>query len=181
MCRYAFKTYKSHYACFDCRKTFKRPPLVDLAKQNGDLENLKKTLWNRRTKETKKFRKENPELVKTLEDRYVNKEEKCPDCGKAMAHVGLDLRVPKRHKVKEWKILEGLYKSGRSFSSCGCNGIGSFPKTMRNYKAELLRTKARNEWSLSSRNAKSKYITLKDYIERYSQRIEKIDAELSKL
>jgi hypothetical protein len=24
MCRYAFHTYKPHYACFDCRKTFKR-------------------------------------------------------------------------------------------------------------------------------------------------------------
>jgi DNA-directed RNA polymerase subunit RPC12/RpoP len=24
MCRYAFKTYKPHYACFQCRKAFKR-------------------------------------------------------------------------------------------------------------------------------------------------------------
>jgi hypothetical protein len=29
MCRYAFKDYKPHYACFDCRKTFKRRHLSD--------------------------------------------------------------------------------------------------------------------------------------------------------
>ena len=30
MCRYAFSTYKPHYACFDCRKTFKRRLLSDI-------------------------------------------------------------------------------------------------------------------------------------------------------
>ncbi|AUP79219.1 hypothetical protein [Flavivirga eckloniae] len=30
MCRYAMTTYKSHYACFNCRKTFKRRLLSDI-------------------------------------------------------------------------------------------------------------------------------------------------------
>lgn len=30
MCRYAMTTYKSHYACFECRKTFKRRLLGDV-------------------------------------------------------------------------------------------------------------------------------------------------------
>lgn len=30
MCRYAIKTYKPHYACFRCQKTFKRKILQDL-------------------------------------------------------------------------------------------------------------------------------------------------------
>lgn len=30
MCRYAFHTYKEHYACFHCRKMFRRPPRADL-------------------------------------------------------------------------------------------------------------------------------------------------------
>ncbi|WP_282628420.1 hypothetical protein [Empedobacter sedimenti] len=30
MCRYAIKTYKAHYACFKCQKTFKRKRLQDL-------------------------------------------------------------------------------------------------------------------------------------------------------
>ncbi len=29
MCRYAIKTYKAHYACFKCQKTFKRKILQD--------------------------------------------------------------------------------------------------------------------------------------------------------
>jgi len=30
MCRYGMTTYKPHYACFECRKTFKRRLLVDI-------------------------------------------------------------------------------------------------------------------------------------------------------
>ena len=30
MCRYAMTRYKPHYACFNCRKTFKRRILSDL-------------------------------------------------------------------------------------------------------------------------------------------------------
>jgi DNA-directed RNA polymerase subunit RPC12/RpoP len=32
MCRYAMTYYKPHYACFDCRKTFKRRLLKDVAR-----------------------------------------------------------------------------------------------------------------------------------------------------
>jgi phage FluMu protein Com len=30
MCRYAFRSYKSHFACFNCQKTFKRRHLSDI-------------------------------------------------------------------------------------------------------------------------------------------------------
>lgn len=30
MCRYAGKTYKSHYACFKCRKSFKQADSSDI-------------------------------------------------------------------------------------------------------------------------------------------------------
>ena len=33
MCRYGFKTYKSHFACFSCRKTFKQAHEADLVKK----------------------------------------------------------------------------------------------------------------------------------------------------
>lgn len=36
MCRYAMTTYKAHYACFNCRKTFKRRLLKDLKRNNTD-------------------------------------------------------------------------------------------------------------------------------------------------
>lgn len=32
MCRYAMTTYKPHYACFNCRKTFKRKFITDIKK-----------------------------------------------------------------------------------------------------------------------------------------------------
>lgn len=35
MCRYGFVTYKPHYACFDCRKTYKRKLLSDLSKDEN--------------------------------------------------------------------------------------------------------------------------------------------------
>ncbi|TVT40074.1 hypothetical protein FNT36_11255 [Hymenobacter setariae] len=35
MCRYAMTTYKAHYACFDCRKTFKRRLLHDVARDES--------------------------------------------------------------------------------------------------------------------------------------------------
>ncbi len=34
MCRYAFYKYKPHYACFKCRKTFKRKHLFDVDRDN---------------------------------------------------------------------------------------------------------------------------------------------------
>ena len=30
MCRYTMTTYKPHYACFECNKTFKRRLLTDI-------------------------------------------------------------------------------------------------------------------------------------------------------
>jgi len=37
MCRYAFTgPYKRHFACFRCRKGFKRPPVADRAASDAD-------------------------------------------------------------------------------------------------------------------------------------------------
>lgn len=36
MCRYAIKTYKAHYACFECKKTFKRKRLQDIDETKRD-------------------------------------------------------------------------------------------------------------------------------------------------
>ncbi len=82
MCRYAIKTYKSHFVCFDCRKSFKKPPIEDLVIQNGDWKNYQKVFWSQNTNQTKKFRKENPELVKYLTEKYYNRKEKCPNVAK---------------------------------------------------------------------------------------------------
>jgi hypothetical protein len=36
MCRYAMSSYKPHYACFDCRKTFKRRFMADIQRGEDD-------------------------------------------------------------------------------------------------------------------------------------------------
>ncbi|WP_298512765.1 hypothetical protein [uncultured Kordia sp.] len=38
MCRYGFHDYKPHYACFECRKTFKRRFLIDINKGSREFE-----------------------------------------------------------------------------------------------------------------------------------------------
>lgn len=37
MCRYAMTRYKPHYACFNCRMTFKRKLLIDIGRQDKTL------------------------------------------------------------------------------------------------------------------------------------------------
>ena len=41
MCRYAMAAYKPHYACFKCRKTFKRRLMWDIRRDNKDLTEAK--------------------------------------------------------------------------------------------------------------------------------------------
>ena len=54
-----------------------------------------------------------------------------------MADLGLDFKSPKKAAENEWKIIQGLYTIGRSFYSCGCNGIGYIPQHPRDYQVYL--------------------------------------------
>ncbi|WP_282081431.1 hypothetical protein [Aquimarina algiphila] len=98
MCRYGMTTYKQHYACFECRKTFKRKLLVDIDKgaaYSKDFESVPS---------------------------------KCPKCSALMANMGLDFESPKKNDLKTWSHMKNLYKSGITFHSCGCSGPGYIPK-----------------------------------------------------
>ena len=181
MCRYAFKTYKSHFVCFDCRKSFKKPPIEDLARINGDWENYKKVFWNRHSGQRNKFVKENPEIVKELEKKYQNRKEKCPQCAKLMIDLGLDFKAPKKDKKKEWKIVKGMYRIGVNFHTCGCNGIGYIPKKEKDYIVYL---NSRKEYFLNrieNRDAKLYKENLTDYLDRFTELVRLIDMELNKI
>lgn len=93
MCKYAMVKYKSHYACFNCRKGFKRKLLRDV----------------------------------TGNDKFQDKEARCPECGGLMANMGKDFETPPRHQLKAWKHLKDLYIVGITFHSCGCTGPGYIP------------------------------------------------------
>ncbi len=181
MCRYTFKKYKIHFVCFDCRKTFKKAPVEDLAIQNGDWEDFKSAFWYYSSDRSKKFRKEHPEKVEYLIEKYKNRKEKCPECGEIMADLGLDFKAPKKEKVKEWEIIRGLYRSGKSFYSCGCDGIGFVPKNEKDYREYLLKNKKYYQERLEKRDALMHKEDLPDYLARFNDLIRIIDNELIQL
>lgn len=178
MCRYATKTYKIHFACFDCRKSFKKTPTEDLVIQNGDWSNYKKAFWSYSTGKSKKFRRENPEIVEYLINKYREREEKCPECGKLMADLGLDFKAPKKDKIKEWKIIKGLLRTGKAFYSCGCDAIGYVPKNKKDYEEYLIKKRDYYQKRLDNRDAGLHKESLNDYIERFNELIKLIEKEL---
>jgi DNA-directed RNA polymerase subunit RPC12/RpoP len=98
MCRYGINSYKSHYACFECRKTFKRRLLIDI---DGNTKYTK--VWE-------------------------NQSYKCPECGGITANMGLDFESPKKTDSKAWNHMKDLYENGITFHSCGCSGPGYIPR-----------------------------------------------------
>lgn len=137
MCRYAFKTYKFHYVCFRCRKTFKQTPVDDI------LLRIKKdkVYYDMNGKSINKVgqvftKKENKSLIE-LSESISNRNIKCPECAYTMANLGHDFKAPKVSAKKEWEIIEGLYRIGKTFLSCGCDGIGYIPKNEKDYKDYL--------------------------------------------
>ncbi|MBB6331505.1 DNA-directed RNA polymerase subunit RPC12/RpoP [Chryseobacterium sediminis] len=143
MCRYARKTYKSHYVCFKCRKSFKQPDAYDIL-QRIEKEKVYhgpngKTVLKIGHVFTKAETKELQKIISDIENRTI----KCPECSNVMADLGKDFKAPKKTAVKEWKIIESLFKTGKCFHSCGCDGIGYIPKSPNDYETylnEILKT-----------------------------------------
>ena len=119
MCRYAGKWYKDTYACFKCRKGFKRRLDVDL---------LSPKEW--RVAKQAKFQK----LLykKEVDDKIRYKAEtKCPDCGGTTTNLGRDLRLPQRESKQQWLAIAYLVSHQFNFFSCGCSGIGHVPQNLK--------------------------------------------------
>lgn len=180
MCRYATKKYKAHYVCFDCRKGFKQSPIEDLVIENGDWKDYEKA-YLIPIEIRKKFRKENSEIVDYLEQKYINRVCKCPDCGQAMKNVGLDFKSPKKEKTEEWKILESLYSTGKFFYSCGCDAYGFIPKDKNKYEEYLLETKEHFQQKLMQRQKSDLTDELIEYLTYWNEKISLIDNELKKV
>lgn len=181
MCRYAFKTYKHHYVCFDCRKTFKQPVLEDIIMQNKDWESYKQAYLNYDSEKSKKFRTDNPKLIDRFEEQYRKKEYKCPDCGSEMSNIGLDFKAPKKDKIKEWEIVRSMYKLGNTFHTCGCDGPGYIPKKSIDYLNYLLKVKVEYERRLSERNKELTESKLDDYLNYWNSKLNSIISEIKKI
>ena len=97
MCRYGLHNYKDHFACFACRKVY-RKAWSALARQrfaSGDEHDAARSV--------------------------------CPQCAGRMAKMGLDFKAPPQNDVEAWRIVERLYARGLNFGSCGCGGPGYTP------------------------------------------------------
>jgi hypothetical protein len=148
MCRYAFKHYKQHFACFACRKAFKRRNRSDVDPE-GD---------------------EHPA--------------RCPECGHAMAEMGLDFKAPPQGKLRAWRVLETLWEVGETFHSCGCGGPGYRPRepaALQAYLREIVVGFRKNlaAWQVESdpRYAANRH----EAIATWSGRIARAEAALERL
>ena len=120
MCRYGFTEYKNTYACFKCRKGFKRRLDKDLL----SLTELK--ILNQNEFEKLIYKKQPTNSA--LKSRAVVK---CPECEGGMVNLGKDLQLPKKDKKEEWLAIEYLANNHFNFFTCGCYGIGVVPQNLQ--------------------------------------------------
>lgn len=84
------------YACFKCRKCFKRPQFSVSDSRFLTSEQAK----GQRTE---------------LDEFEAQREYKCPDCGEPCSFMGQDFKAPKKTDLKEWKEVEKFINEGKIF------------------------------------------------------------------
>lgn len=181
MCRYGFKTYKPHYVCFDCRKTFKQSILEDIVIQNGDWNSYIQAYLNYDSEKSTKFRTDNPKLINRLEKQYRNKKYKCPDCSSEMNNIGLDFKAPKKDKIKEWGIVKSMHTLGKTFHTCGCDGPGYIPQNSVDYLNYLERIKSEYEKRLNEREKEFSESEIIEYLNYWNAKLKSITREIKKI
>jgi hypothetical protein len=99
MCRFSIGQYKSKFACFDCRKSFRAWPIL-----TGERYQDKNGHW-----------------------RNVTIPHKCPDCGQPMADMGVGFKPPRRSDLGQWEKVHRIYQNGVIFQMRCCYGPGERP------------------------------------------------------
>ncbi len=158
MCRYAFHgPYKSHHVCFVCRKGFKQPPIFDFMDVKG-LGYLYRQLNLVRHHQQQLAERESEfgRRLADLEDDYGNAHRKCPECGELMIDMGMDFKTPRQSDSNSWRILQGMYRIGHAFQTCGCHGPGWIPSSSNDYRSYLARQRQHYEEALHSVPASGK-------------------------
>lgn len=84
------------YACFNCRKSFKRPQFSESRNRFMTSDQLRG-----QSEDARKFEK--------------GRSYKCPDCG-GMAHfMGQDFKAPKRSDARAWQNAQAFIEAGEVF------------------------------------------------------------------
>jgi hypothetical protein len=181
MCRYAGKTYKWHFVCFDCRKQFKRPPLVDVLAQKGTLGTYQRLLQAHRNP-TQRARAERASgtTLESMEQSYRDFVSKCPQCRGEMADLGKDFKPPRMSAVHAWERLHAMYRIGRVWHTCGCDGPGYIPTSKTDYLAYL-----RDHIAAFSENMKEAEVVpgldpayRRERVQHWTSLVRKVKAEL---
>jgi hypothetical protein len=118
MCRYAWHNYRDHFACFECRKSFKY----------WQWEEVDESHFTRRQ-----------------QLQHVPREIVCPDCSRPMVDMGLDFRAPPKDDVEAWLIMRALHENGVTFHSCGCYVGFKPPQSLREVPEWLKRHRHQSE------------------------------------
>ena len=183
MCRYAFKTYKFHYVCFRCRKTFKQTPVDDILLRIKKDKVYHELNGKSIRKVGQVFTKKEKISLKELSDEIENRTVKCPECSNVIANLGHDFKAPKISAKKEWEIIQGLYRTGKTFFSCGCDGIGYIPQNEKDYKDYLEKVFSDYEDSIKfyKNSTPEEYPDKMERINYWSQKKLKIKTELKTL
>jgi hypothetical protein len=85
------------YACFSCRKCFKRPQFSG-ASNHYMTKEQQAAQW------------------KEAEEFETNRTYKCPDCGGVAHFMGTDFKAPRRSDVRGWRDAEAVIASGKLFT-----------------------------------------------------------------
>jgi DNA-directed RNA polymerase subunit RPC12/RpoP len=143
MCRYAHHTYKAHFACFECRKAFKKTAIDDYVAHVGLDAAFKKIVAVFSSKSNRKKTEEKVGITyKEIEKQYLDDVSVCPECGARMSAMGLDFRPPRKSAKNSWVILHALYEHGFAFQGCGCN-VGYLPPSKKSDLSAWLELHAR--------------------------------------
>lgn len=137
MCRYAYSIYKVHYVCFGCRKQFKRPLLQDVLVQHSKSDVARSLREPIRARAVQAAELPPASSVASLVAAYRAQIPACPQCGVAMANLGLDFKPPRTRNVRAWEQVEAIHRRGHRWISCGCDGAGFVPKTRRELREYL--------------------------------------------
>ena len=84
------------YACFGCRKCFKRPQFVTSSNRFMTQEQIDGQRHE-------------------LEEFESERSYKCPDCGKLARYMGLDFKAPKKTDATGWQKVQVFVESGKLF------------------------------------------------------------------
>jgi hypothetical protein len=115
-----------------------------------------------------------------LTEEYKNRIVKCPQCAYQMADLGYDFKAPKKTDEKEWKIVEGLFRIGTRFYSCGCYGIGYIPQKQSDYKKYLsdIFIDYNNSLKYYKNREKKDNTKRKEEIDYWTERLNKVEKEI---